>query len=582
MAIPESFIEEVIARSDIVDVVSEYVHLTKRSGANQFGLCPFHSEKTPSFSVAPDKQIYHCFGCGKGGNVIGFIMEIENLTFRDAVAFLARRAHMEMPEDGEDRLVRDRRARIFELNRQAARWFYDNLSKPEGAPAVEYIRKRALSKRTVTSFGLGAAPDDWYALTNEMRRRGYSDAELIEAGLAKKGRNGGAYDVFRNRLVFPVIDVRGNVVAFSGRTLGDDGGPKYLNTPDTPVYAKSRNLFALNLAKRSKRDMFILAEGNVDVVMLHQAGFDCAVASLGTSLTAEQARLMKNYKEKVVIAYDSDGAGLKAAQRAIGILEPAGLQVRVLRMEGAKDPDEFIKARGPDAFQVLLEQSANHVEYRILAAKSKYDMDTDDGRLAFLREAVEILAENPNRVERELYTARVAHMVGVSKDAARVEVEKAVKNRAYAEKRQRERQTMRLDAGLQPRDRKSRYENLPSARAEEGVIRLLMADPELARYTGGLTSAEFTAPFLGRIYDRILKRAENHESVSPAVIAAGLEPGEAAQFTELLREPEELSTAREALANYIDKIRESGLYSGTNRDVSALYEMKKKKMGHGG
>ena len=581
MAIPDRFIEEIIARNDIVEVVSEYVRLTKRSGANQFGLCPFHSEKTPSFSVSPDKQIYHCFGCGKGGNVIGFIMEIENLSFRDAVEFLARRAHMELPEDGEDKEVRNHRSRILELNKLAARWFYDNLSKPEGAAALEYIGKRRLTKKTVTAFGLGAAPDDWYALTNEMRSRGWSDAELIEAGLAKKGRNGGAYDVFRNRLVFPVIDVRGNVVAFSGRILGE-GEPKYLNTPDTPVFQKSRNLFALNLAKRSKRDMFILAEGNVDVVMLHQAGFDCAVASLGTSLTAEQARLMKNYKEKVVIAYDSDGAGLKAAQRAIGILEPAGLQVRVLRMEGAKDPDEFIKARGPDAFQVLLEQSANHVEYRILAAKSKYDMDTDDGRLAFLREAVEILAENPNRVERELYTARVAHMVGVSKDAARVEVEKAVKNRAYAEKRQRERQTMRLDAGLQPRDRKSRYENLPSARAEEGVIRLLMADPELARYTGGLTSAEFTAPFLGRIYDRILKRAENHESVSPAVIAAGLEPGEAAQFTELLREPEELSTAREALANYIDKIRESGLYSGTNRDVSALYEMKKKKMGHGG
>ncbi len=582
MAIPERFIEEVIARNDIVEVVSEYVHLTKRSGANQFGLCPFHSEKTPSFSVTPDKQIYHCFGCGKGGNVIGFIMEIENLSFRDAVEFLARRAHMEMPEDGEDRQIRDHRARIFELNRQAARWFYENLSKPGGAAAVEYIRKRALTKKTVIGFGLGAAPDDWYALTNEMRSRGYSDAELIEAGLAKKGRNGGVYDVFRNRLVFPVIDVRGNVVAFSGRILSDDGGPKYLNTPDTPVYSKSRNLFALNLAKRSKRDMFILAEGNVDVVMLHQAGFDCAVASLGTALTAEQARLMKNYKEKVVIAYDSDGAGMKAAQRAIGILEPAGLQVRVLRMEGAKDPDEFIKARGPDAFQALLDRSANHVEYRILAAKAKYDMDTDDGRLGFLREAVELLAENPNRVERELYTARVASMVGVTKDAAGIEVEKAVKKRAFSEKRQRDRQTMRLDANLQPRDRKSRYDNLASARAEEGVIRLLLADPELTRFTDGLTSAEFSAPFLGRLYDKIIRKAENHETISPAIIAAGLEPGEAAQFTEFLREPEELSTARQALSNYIDKIRESGMEKKTDQDLAALFERKKQKMGHGG
>ena len=578
MAIPESFIEEVIARSDIVDVVSEYVHLTKRSGANQFGLCPFHSEKTPSFSVAPDKQIYHCFGCGKGGNVIGFIMEIENLSFRDAVEFLARRAHMEMPEDGEDKALRGRRARILELNREAARWFYGNLSKPEGAAAVEYIRKRALAKRTVRTFGLGAAPNEWSALTDEMRRRGYTDAELVEAGLARKGKNGGAYDVFRNRLVFPVIDVRGSVVAFSGRIL-DDGEPKYLNTPDTPVYSKSRNLFALNLAKRSRRDMFILAEGNVDVVMLHQAGFDCAVASLGTSLTPEQARLMKNYKEKVVIAYDSDGAGQKAAQRAIGLLEPAGLQVRVLRMDGAKDPDEFIKARGPDAFQVLLDQSANHVEYRILAAKSKYDMDTDDGKLGFLREATQILSENPNRVEREVYTGRVAAMVGISKDAAAEEVNKAVKGRYFAGKRQREKQVMRVDAEIQPKGRGNPYDNPASARAEGGVIRLLMTDPELARFTDGLTGEQFTAPFLGKIYDTILRRAADHESVSPAVISAGLTPDEAAQLMQILQAPEDLSAAREILSDYIKKIRESGGAKETVQDLGRVYEAKKQTKG---
>ena len=579
MAIPDRFIEELLARSDIVDVVSEYVQLTKRSGSNRFGLCPFHSEKTPSFSVSPDKQIYHCFGCGKGGNVIGFIMEVENLTFPEAVEFLARRAHMEVPEDGTDRELRGRRERLFELNRQAARWFYDNLSKPEGAGSVEYIHKRRLTKKTVTAFGLGAAPNDWYAMVNEMRKRGFTDTELLDAGLAKKGKNGGVYDVFRNRLMFPVIDVRGNVIGFSGRIL-DDGEPKYLNTPDTPVFSKSRNLFAMNLAKRSKRDMFILAEGNVDVVMLHQAGFDCAVASLGTSLTAEQARLMKNYKEKVVIAYDSDSAGVKAAQRAIGLLEPAGLSVRVLKMEGAKDPDEFIKLKGPDAFQVLLDSSANHVEYRILAAKSKYDMNTDDGRLGFLRDATEILAENKSPVERELYAGRVAQMIGVSSEAVKAEIRKAAKNKAWAEKRREERQVTRPEVTAQPSERNYRYDNVPSALAEEGVIRLLMADPELIRYTDGLESGDFTAPFLGRIYDNIRARALERREVAPAVIAASLEPGEAAQLTTILQKPQEMSNAADSLRDYIKKIKTEAMRQSPDRDLAAYAEQKKK--GYGG
>ncbi len=579
MAIPDRFIEELLARSDIVDVVSEYVQLTKRSGSNRFGLCPFHSEKTPSFSVSPDKQIYHCFGCGKGGNVIGFIMEAENLSFPEAVEFLARRAHMEVPEDGTDRELRGRRERLFELNRQAARWFYDNLSKPEGAGSVEYIRKRRLTKKTVTAFGLGAAPNDWYSLVNEMRKRGFSDTELLDAGLAKKGKNGGVYDIFRNRLMFPVIDVRGNVIGFSGRIL-DDGEPKYLNNPDTPVFSKSRNLFAMNLAKRSKRDMFILAEGNVDVVMLHQAGFDCAVASLGTSLTAEQARLMKNYKEKVVIAYDSDSAGVKAAQRAIGLLEPAGLSVRVLKMEGAKDPDEFIKFKGPDAFQVLLDSSANHVEYRILAAKSKYDMNTDDGRLGFLRDATQILAENKSPVERELYAGRVAQMIGVSSDAVKAEIRKAAKNKALAEKRREERQVTRPEVTAQPVERGSRYDNVPSAMAEEGVIRILMADPELVRYTEELESADFTAPFLGRIYDSIRARAAERREVAPAVIAASLEPGEAAQLTTILQKPQEMSNAAEALRDYIKKIKTEAMRQSPDRDLAAYARQKNK--GYGG
>ncbi|MGX8698651.1 MAG: DNA primase, partial [bacterium] len=388
LPIPESFIEELVARSDIEDVVSDYVQLTKRSGANRFGLCPFHSEKTPSFAVNPAKQIFHCFGCGKGGGVINFIMEAENLSYPDAVAFLARRAGMEVPEDGSSKEERSRRARLLELNREAARFFYAQLSQPEGAAAIRYIQKRDIAPQMVKRFGLGAAPDSWSALTDALKRRGYSEVELVEAGLAKRGQKGGVYDTFRNRLMFPVIDVRGSVIGFSGRTLGDgEKEAKYLNSPDTPIFQKSRNLFALNLAKKSKMGILILAEGNIDVVSLHQAGFDCAVASLGTSLTEEQARLMSKYAKEVVIAYDADGAGQKAAQRAIGIFRNTGLNVRILRVEGAKDPDEFLKANGRDAFALLLEKSANDVDYRLEAIARGADLTTEDGRLSYLREA---------------------------------------------------------------------------------------------------------------------------------------------------------------------------------------------------
>ena len=369
MAFPERFLDELTERNDIVDVVSQYVRLTKKSGANLFGLCPFHSEKTPSFSVAPDKQIYHCFGCGKGGGVINFIMEIENLSFPDAVAFLARRANMPLPEEAQSEDT-SRRARLLQLNRDAARFFHETLKSPQGAPAQDYIRRRAISPAMVTRFGLGFAPDSWDSLANAMRKKGYSDQGMFEAGLVKHGKSGGVYDAFRNRLMFPVIDGRGSVIGFSGRILGD-GEPKYLNSPETPVFSKSHNLFGLNLAKKSKNGYIILVEGNIDVVSLHQAGFDGAVASLGTSLTGEQARLISRYTNEVILCYDSDEAGRKAASRAIGILEKLDLKVRVLQVPGAKDPDEFIKKNGADAFRNLIDASAGQIEYRLRDVEAK-------------------------------------------------------------------------------------------------------------------------------------------------------------------------------------------------------------------
>ena len=346
MAISESYLDELISRSDIADVVGSYVNLSKRSGSNLFGLCPFHNEKTPSFSVSPEKQIYHCFGCGKGGGVINFIMEIEGLGFQDAVAFLARRAGMPPPEDGSSEETRSRRGRLLDLNKDAARFYYQVLNSPAGAEAMAYMQRRQIDAPTAVRFGLGAAPDAWTELLKAMRAKGYNEQEMFEAGLIKRGKNGGFYDTFRNRLMFPVIDIRGSVLGFSGRALGDSE-PKYLNSPDTPVFNKSKNLFAINLAKKCKDGPFILCEGNIDVVSLHQAGFTGAVASLGTSLTSDQARLLSRYTDQVVLAYDGDAAGIKAADRAIKIFEQLGMKVRVLRINGAKDPDEYIKRFGP-------------------------------------------------------------------------------------------------------------------------------------------------------------------------------------------------------------------------------------------
>ena len=434
MAFSESFLTELVERNDIVDVVSGYVRLSKKSGSNMFGLCPFHSEKTPSFSVSPDKQIYHCFGCGKGGGVINFIMEIENLGFRDAVEFLARRAGMQMPEEENDK-ESQKRARMLALNKDAAHFFYEQLYSPAGRPGLEYMQGRRIGRAVATNFGLGFAPDTWDSLRNAMKAKGYTDFELFDAGLIRKGKSGGFYDTFRSRLMFPVIDVRGNVIGFSGRIIGD-GEPKYMNSPETLVFNKSRNLFALNLAKKSKSGYIILSEGNIDVVSLHQAGFDSAVASLGTSLTPEQARLISRYKSEVyglvIIAYDNDGAGIKAAQRAIGILEKLDLKVKVLRMSGAKDPDEFIKLKGADAFRNLLEGSEDQVDYRLHAVTAKYDLSADEQKVEFLKEATELVARLPGAVERQVYAMRVASLSGVAADA--VTAEAAFERRAARER----------------------------------------------------------------------------------------------------------------------------------------------------
>ena len=579
MAFSEAFLQELAQRNDIVDVVGGYVRLTKKSGSNLFGLCPFHSEKTPSFSVAPDKQIYHCFGCGKGGSVISFIMEIENLSFPDAVAFLARRAGMAMPEEEQDGASK-KRARMLALNREAARFFHQCLKEPAGQPARDYLARRQLGGRTVTNFGLGFAPDTWDSLVRAMKALGYSEQELFDAGLVRHGKKGGVYDTFRNRLMFPVIDVRGNVIGFSGRILGD-GEPKYMNSPETLVFSKSHNLFALNLAKKSKAGYIILAEGNVDVASLHQAGFDSAVASLGTSLTPEQARLLSRYTNEIVIAYDSDGAGQKASQRAITLLEKLDMRVRVLRMEGAKDPDEYLKTFGPDAFRNLLEASENHIDFRLDSIRRKYDLAVDEQKVAFLREGCDMVAALPDPVKREVYAMRLSELTAVSLDAVKDQTEQIRKRKLRSAHRDETREQLR-PVQQQQRTRGVRYDNPRSAAAEEGVVRLLYEDPALFRGAQLPAPERFSSPELRHLYSLLLECMERNAPISLAALSERLTAQELSLFTGIIQDSDQDDSTRRdrALSDYIQIINDEALQR-SDEDLRELARRHKERKAYG-
>ena len=486
MAFPQSFLDELLARSDIVDVVGSYVSLT-RKGSNLFGLCPFHSEKTGSFSVSPDKQIYYCFGCKKGGGVVNFIMEEENLSFPDAVRFLAKRAGLEVPEEEGDREAGRRRQRLLDLNRDAARFYYRLLQQPEGQAVRDYLDRRKIRRATTVNFGMGASPDAWDALLNAMTAQGYTKAELLTAGLIVDNKRGGFYDKFRNRLMLPVIDTRGDVVAFGSRVL-DKSEPKYMNSSETPVYSKRRVLYGLNLAKKSKRPNIILCEGNLDIVTLHQAGFDNAVASMGTALTAEQIRLLSRFTKELVLCYDNDNAGKIATERALQLLNGSEFSVKVLQLPRRRtedgelvkqDADDFIKNQGPAAFERLLSGSENGVEFRMAQIAGKYDLENDEARVAYSGEISQLLATLPNEVEREIYATRAANAARITPEAMKIDVERARKQRLRKENRAELRKNLNPAAQSQPKERSLRYDNLRSARAEEGVLRLLLLDEGL-------------------------------------------------------------------------------------------------------
>ena len=509
--------DELAARNPIEEVVGQYVNL-KRSGSNLFGLCPFHGEKTPSFSVAPDKGIYYCFGCHKGGGVINFEMEIEGLSYPDAVRALAQRVGMEVPDDEEYQSRYRKQERLWALAKEAARFFVTQLYAPTGAEGLRYAQSRGMSKGTLTRFGIGFAPDSWDSLCKAMRAKGYTDEELKDAGLVSVSqKNGNIFDRFRNRLMFPIIDVRGNVIGFGGRVM-DNSTPKYLNSPETEIFNKRKNLFALNVAKKTKLGYLILVEGYMDAIALHQYGFDCAVASLGTSLTEEHAVLLSRYTEQVVLIYDGDEAGQNATRRAIPMLEKAGLQVKVLQMRDAKDPDEFLKKFGADRFKLLLEESSNRVEYQLRAIQKKYDLNVDEDRVKFISEAAELVSTLGNAVQREIYGNRVAEAGKISSDAMKIEVNKAFKRRQYREKRKQERIDLAPAVAAQPKSRTIRYDNVRSAMAEEIVLAQCLSDAAMIAETEGLKPEEFSSPLLGRVFEQL--QQQSRQGMVPSV--AGL------------------------------------------------------------
>lgn len=482
--IPQEYVQEVARRNDIEELIGQYVQLRRR-GRTLTGLCPFHNEKTPSFTVYPDTQSFYCFGCGAAGDAITFVRKINNLGYVEAVKQLAARAGMPMPE--EDDKESRRRSRMLEMNRCAARYFYEQLNArtPQAEEARRYWReKRGLSDGAIRRFGLGYAPDEFGGLLHYLRRRGFSESEIEEGGLAKRSAKGNLYDLFRHRVMVPIIDVRGNIIAFGGRVM-DDSKPKYINSPETLVYKKSRTLFALNLAKKSASKRFILCEGYMDVISMHEAGFDTAVCACGTALTPEQVKLLSEYAEEAVLSYDSDEAGQKATARSLALFANTPVKVSVLSIPGAKDPDEFIRHYGKDRFEMILNGAANPTEFRLAKSKTKYDLRTDDGRLEYIREAIDILASGSvSPTARDVYAGRIAGETGVAKQAILSQMEGAIKGAARRARRKEQQDMAAQGNGADirvPYDRGGQ-EAMGAAAAARQLVAAMLQDPDQIPY----------------------------------------------------------------------------------------------------
>ena len=516
MPLSDDFLNELRMKADIEATVSPYVTL-KRKGRLLGGLCPFHNEKTPSFYVYPETQSYYCFGCGSGGDVITFIKNIENLDYMEAVKFLCDKNGIAMPEDNYDRGLMNIKRRIYEANREAARFYYKQLVSGQNAKGREYCSQRRLSPDTVKNFGLGYAPEGWDILKKHLNSLGFTDNELLQADLIRQTSKGNFIDSFRNRLVFPIIDLRGNVLGFSGRRINEQDNPKYVNTGDTAVYKKGREVFGLNLAKKGNTDRLILCEGNADVAMLHQAGFTNAVACLGTALTQEQAQILSRYTGEILICYDNDEPGRKAVEKALKVFSHTSLHTKVITMSGGKDPDEIIRNHGVERFRALIEGASNDVEYKLNNELHKYDVLTNDGKVSYMKAASNVLASLNNAVEVDVYASKLSEELNISKQAILSEVQKA--KRSYKRTEQRESFDKIKKSFDNPRDVRNRInpqrrDNLHAAKAEETLISILMNMPSVYKSIKEKISADdFVTEFNSRVFGVICQRINEDKPV---------------------------------------------------------------------
>lgn len=579
MRIPQNFVEELKYRNKIDDVISSYVNL-KRTGSNKTGLCPFHSEKTPSFTVFTNTETFHCFGCGAGGDVITFIMRAENLEYTAALEFLAKRAGMEMPVDNEHKSEMLKRSRILEMNKDAAKFFNQMLYSPEAERARAYLEKRKLSSAAVKRFGLGYAPDSFDALRNYMKKLGYGDAELKEAFLCGKSeRTGKFFDYFRGRLIFPIIDNFSNVIAFGGRAINDEVKPKYLNTSDTPVFKKSRNLFALNFARSCADEYIILCEGYMDVIAVNMAGFSNAVATLGTALTSEQARIMAKYTKKVVISYDSDDAGQSAAKRAIPLLSEAGIEVSVLKMKDAKDPDEYIKKFGAAKFKLLIEGSRGKFDFLCDTVLKKYDISIPDEKVRAAHEICEIIAGFYSDVERSVYISKAAERLSIEEKSIRTDTERIRKKKMREEDGERMRKIISDTSGYTDNINRERIGNTRAAKAEETIIGLVLLYPELfskaVSEEWALCPEDFKTSFGRRIFEALEKLGGKADI---GVLAADFSVDEISRITDMQRKRAELTKNDESvLFDSIKALREEKNETSGDELADAMKILQAKK-----
>ena len=582
--IPRDYITELVQRSDIVDVVQSYVQLRHR-GRTHTGLCPFHNEKTPSFVVYPETQSFYCFGCGAGGDVITFIKKINNVDYIEAVKFLAGRAGMALPE--EDDQTGRLRSRIISINKDAARFYFSRLNSDAGRVGRAYWRGRGLSDATIKRFGLGYAPDSFRETRDHLKSLGYTEDELLAAGLIKRSEKGGTFDFFRHRVMIPIFDLRGNVIAFSGRKLDpEQPGGKYVNSPETLVYKKSRTLFALNFAKKSQTRRYILCEGNLDAISMHQAGFTTAVAGCGTALTAEQVKILSEYADEVVLCYDSDEAGQKATRRAISLLSASPLKISVLNIPDAKDPDEFIKKFGAERFEMLLNGSNNAIEYELLQAKGKYDIATPDGRLNYIKDAIGVLAGRITPTERDVYAGRLAEETDVAKPAILNQLDAAIRARGRRAEKERERRLLEEGAGgrINVPYSQGGQKALGVAFAEQQLVAAILKNPDYIRLAAPRVSGgTFLDAGLGRAYTLLCEKGAKGEYLDLSALSEELPEETVSLISRVLAQNYDIGLSAQDVELYLDRIEHSQPVSSTASGRTAaeladyLQDLKDKK-----